>query len=104
MKRIPRILKVMSRPRRLVVLLLLATGGISGLHAQYEVKSGAYNRLSQRVPQNNTTRIAPVGPSVTPSGDPTITPQYSNVVETSASAGPVSTAVGYPSSIVSGAG
>jgi len=86
------------------VLLVLGLGMISPLQAQYEVKSGAYNRLSDRVPQNNTARIAPVGPAVTPSGDPTITPQYSNVVETSASAGPVSTPTGYPSSIVSGAG
>lgn len=64
--------------------------------AQYEVESGVYNRLSQRVPANNTAQIPPLGPNATPTGDPTITAQYSNAVESSAVAGPVSG--GYPAS------
>ena len=64
--------------------------------AQYGLTSGVYNRLSQRVPANNTTHIPPVGPNASPTGDPLITPQYANVVEANASAGPISS--GYPRS------
>ena len=65
------------------------------LRAQYEVKTGANNRLST-VPNHYT----PVGPNLPPTGDPTITPQFANVVETSATSGPVSS--GYPTSSTSG--
>ncbi len=84
------------RVRRLAACLLIGLGGCSSLLAQYELKSGVYNRLSQRVPANNTGKIAPVGPTGTPLGDPTILPQYSNVVEAAGSAGPI--ASGYPKS------
>jgi hypothetical protein len=85
-----------TRLRRLTACLLIGLGGCSSLLAQYEMKSGVYNRLSQRIPATNTGKIAPVGPNGTPTGDPTITPQYSNVVESSASAGPITS--GYPKS------
>ncbi|MDE2642307.1 MAG: hypothetical protein OSB55_06085 [Verrucomicrobiota bacterium] len=91
--------RAMIRPGRLLALLLLGLGAVPSLHAQYEVKSGVFNWLSNRVPENNPDRIAPVGPYGTPSGDPTITPQYSNAVESSASAGPIPTSTGYPSSV-----
>lgn len=87
---------VKTRLRRIAACLLIGLGCCSSLLAQYELKSGVYNRLSQRVPANNTGQISPVGPNGTPVGDPTITPQYSNVVEASASAGPI--ASGYPKS------
>ncbi|NQX02335.1 hypothetical protein HQ447_16880, partial [bacterium] len=85
-----------TRLRRLAACLLIGLGGCSSLLAQYEMKSGVYNRLSQRIPATNPGKIAPVGPNGTPIGDPTITPQYSNVVEASASAGPIPS--GYPKS------
>lgn len=71
----------MAKRRMLQVsaCLLIGLGSGSNLRAQYELKSGVYNRLSQRVPANNTGKIAPVGPDGTPTGDPVITPQYSNV-------------------------
>ncbi len=70
-------------PWTTLALILLASGAVSPLHAQYEIKSGVYNRLSKRVPASNPGQVAPVGPVGTPSGDPTITPQFSNVVESS---------------------
>ena len=70
--------------------------------AQYGLNSGVYNRLSQRVPANNTTHIPPVGPNAAPTGDPLITPQYANVVEANASAGPISS--GYARSATGSAG
>ncbi len=85
-----------------LVLLLLASGAVSTLHAQYEIKSGVYNRLSNRVPASNPGQIAPVGPLGTPSGSPTITPQFSNVVESSG--GSARGSGGSPNSIVSGVG
>lgn len=90
--------------RLLLFILLCGFGGLSPLQAQYEIKSGVYNRLSERVPEPNPNGIAPVGPNASPTGDPTITPQYSNVVEASGSAGPISS--GYPNSVnaESGAG
>ncbi len=56
---------------------------LSGLaNAQYEIKGGVYNELSVR------SGGIPVGHAGTPTGNPTITPQFANVVETSGSAGP----------------
>ena len=76
--------------------LLIAWAAFSpSLRAQYEVKSGANNRLS-----NVPNHITPVGPNLAPVGDPTITPQFANVVETSAASGPVGS--GYPASATSG--
>ncbi len=80
---------------RLFAVLFLVFAGLPALLAQYEVKSGANNRLST-VPNH----ITPVGPNLAPTGDPTITPQFANVVETSAASGPV--AGGYPASASSG--
>jgi len=84
------------RLRRITAGLLIGLGGCSSLLAQYELKSGVYNRLSERIPATNPGKIAPLGPDGTPTGDPTITPQYSNVVESSGSAGPIPS--GYPKS------
>lgn len=78
------------RARLLMGALTLALGFASTLPAQYEVKSGAYNNLSVR------TGSSPVGNPGTPSGSPTITPQYANVVETSGSTGPNSGNTTYP--------
>jgi hypothetical protein len=77
------------RPPWKTLALLLGMGLTSTVHAQYELKSGVYNRLSNRVPASNPNHIAPVGPLGTPSGDPTLNPQWSNFVEGSGSAGPV---------------
>lgn len=89
----------MSLLRPLRVLPLMATlfcVFAQALQAQYEIQGRVSNELSER------PGGIPVGGTATPSGDPTITPQFSNVVETSASAGPVSTAAEltarYPSS------
>lgn len=62
--------------------------------AQYEMKSGVHNRLSQRVPASNPNHISPVGPGTSPIGDPTITPQFSNVVESSSGSAAITS--GYP--------
>ncbi|MDB6069390.1 MAG: hypothetical protein JWL81_561, partial [Verrucomicrobiales bacterium] len=70
--------------------------------AQYEMKSGVYNRLSQRITGTNTAKIPPLGSALTPTGDPTINPQYSNVVEASGGAGPISS--GYPTAVHSNSG
>ena len=93
---------VKNRLRRLAACLVIGLGSCSSLYAQYEIKSGVYNRLSNRVPANNPAGIAPVGPAGAPTGDPVLTPQFSNVVEASGSAarGPS----GYPTSVVSGVG
>ena len=55
------------------------------LRAQFEIQSGALNRLSAV-----TNHYTPVGPNLAPSGAPTITPQFSNIVESSASSAFVS--------------
>ena len=102
MKRISRDPGARHPLRTVLALTLLILGAAAPLYAQYEIKSGVYNRLSSRVPADNPNGIAPVGPAGTPSGEPAITPQFSNVVESSGSAGPVTS--GYPSSVVSGAG
>lgn len=88
--------------RLLFIVFLCGFGGLSTLQAQYEIKSGVYNRLSERVPEPNPNGIAPVGPEGSPTGEPTITPQYSNVVEESAGAGPLTS--GYPNSVDSESG
>lgn len=89
----------MSISRLLRVLPLmgaLAVVSACTLHAQYEVKGGVFNELSYRPGD------IPVGPTGAPAGDPTITPQFANAVETSGSAGPRSTSATltsrYPSS------
>ena len=68
----------------------------SAIHAQYEIKGGVFNGISNRAGG------IPVGPTGTPSGEPAILPQFSNLLETSASAGPVSDSASlsarYPSS------
>lgn len=56
----------------------------ASLHAQYELKGGVSNYLSYR------PGSIPIGPTGTPTGEPTITPQFANVVETSGAAGPIS--------------
>lgn len=91
-------MRFFSHLRALPLIGALALGFAGALHAQYEIKGGVYNELSLR------PGGIPVGPSGTPSGNPAITPQFSNVLETSASAGPVSTSATlsarYPSSSV----
>ncbi|MDQ8187408.1 hypothetical protein, partial [Pelagicoccus sp. SDUM812002] len=87
---------------QLAVALAFAPSAL--LLAQYENKSGTYNNLSQRIPADNTNHIPPLGPNASPSGEPTITPQFSNVAEASGSAGPINTDTGYPNSIESGEG
>lgn len=68
----------------------------SAIQAQYEIKGGVFNRISNRAGG------IPVGPTGSPSGAPTILPQFSNLLETSATAGPVSNSAAlgsrYPSS------
>lgn len=82
-------------PQLMGVLALVFT---QALHAQYEIKGGVANELSLRAGG------IPVGPVGTPTGAPTITPQFSNLVETSATAGPISNSLTlslrYPSSSV----
>ena len=84
--------------RALPLAAALALVFAPSIRAQYEVEGGVANELSYR------SGGIPVGPTGTPTGDPTITPQFSNVVETSATAGPVSASTTltsrYPSSAV----
>jgi hypothetical protein len=91
----------MSPARHLRTLLLmgaLVSLASTALHAQYEVKTKVANNLSYRAGG------IPTGFTGTPSGNPAITPQFANAVETSASAGPVpvttANPAGYPSSAV----
>ena len=73
-------------PRLLGRLLLMgafAAAALVPLHAQYEIQGGVSNNLSYRAGG------IPVGPSGTPTGELTTTPQFSNAVETSGSAGPI---------------
>ena len=65
----------------LFALALAAATAATSLRGQYELESEVSNNLSQRAGG------IPVGPGGTPSGEPTITPQFSNVVETSGTAG-----------------
>jgi len=64
------------------------------LRAQYELESGVHNWLTYR---SHVQTPAPVGPLTVPTGAPTLTPQFANVVESSSSSGPISTGVGHPS-------
>ena len=70
--------------RNLPLLGLLPLLCAGALHAQYEIKGGVFNELSVR------PGGIPVGHPGTPTGNPAITPQFSNAVETSGSAGPIS--------------
>lgn len=63
------------------LLLLIA----APLHAQYEIHGSVSNHLSYR------PGGIPAGPDGEPTGDPAITPQFSNVAETSSTVGPIST-------------
>ena len=58
------------------------------LHAQLQLESGVYNRTSLRTPTENTSGLPPVGANLPPTGSPTLTPQYSNVVESSGGVAP----------------
>ncbi len=78
--------RIFRRCHRLSCLGSLAFILCGSLHAQFEIKGGVFNNLSERAGG------IPVGPPGEPSGEPTITPQFSNLVETSGSAGPISTA------------
>jgi len=71
-------LRALSLMGALAVFLTTEAG------AQYEIKGGVFNRISNRAGG------IPVGPTGIPSGEPTILPQFSNLLETSASAGPIS--------------
>ena len=97
MDRTPRLTdRSLPRPRiASVLLLLLCLGWLPSLFGQYELKSGVNNRLS-----TVADHYTPVGPNLLPIGDPTITPQFANVAESSASSGPISG--GYPSSATTG--
>ena len=77
---------LLKRQSGLLVLALVLLGS-SFASAQFEVKSGVRNRLSQRVPAPNPQGLPPAGVNVAPSGPPAITPQYANVVEAAASSG-----------------
>lgn len=83
------------RIRQCLALAFAALACPSALPAQYELKGGVSNNLSLRIPAGNPARIPPVGSPATPTGDPTITPQYANTVESSGNAGP--TPSGFPS-------
>ncbi|MFH1499321.1 MAG: hypothetical protein ABII82_16030, partial [Verrucomicrobiota bacterium] len=78
------------------VIGVIALGAATPAFAQNEVHSEVANKLSYR------PGTIPTGPTGTPSGEPAITPQFANVVETSATAGPISTSATltarYPSS------
>ncbi len=74
-------------------LLLLVLALAPSLRGQYELESGVHNNLSYR---DQSSHQAPVGPHTTPSGDPTLTPQFANVVESSGASGPINAAPGHP--------
>ncbi len=91
-------MRLLRHLRALPPLGALALVFTASLRGQSEIKGGVANELSLR------PGGIPVGGSGTPSGDPTITPQFSNLVETSATAGPRSNSTTltsrYPSSTV----
>ncbi|MET0262134.1 MAG: hypothetical protein ABW223_04500, partial [Rariglobus sp.] len=91
-----RTLRLIARHLPLLVAVALTATAPASLSAQSEIKSQVANDLSYRAGG------IPTGPTGTPLGDPTITPQFSNVVETSATAGPISNSATlttrYPSS------
>ena len=70
-----------------LLLIALVFLGANQASAQYEVKSGVRNRLSQRVPAPNPEGLPPAGVNLAPAGPPAITPQYANVVESATSSG-----------------
>lgn len=63
--------------------LLLWLASAVAADAQWQLKSGPYNRISQRTPTENPSGLPPVGANLPPSGNPTTTPQFSNIVEAS---------------------
>jgi len=67
--------------------IALALSGLA--NAQYEIKGGVFNELSVR------SGGIPVGHTGPPTGSPTITPQFSNLVETSGSAGPTTNSTSF---------
>ncbi len=82
---------------RLCALIGIAAIAISPTAlGQFEIKGKVENKLTYRGDG------IPSGSGGTPSGAPTITPQFSNVLETSATSGPISTSadplVAFPSS------
>lgn len=62
--------------------------------AQLVLEGGVRNRISQRTPASNPSGLPPVGENLPPSGPPTITPQYANVVESSGGVSPGQAASG----------
>lgn len=56
--------------------------------AQLVLEGGVRNRISQRTPVSNPSGLPPVGANLPPSGPPTTTPQYANVVESSGGVSP----------------
>jgi hypothetical protein len=77
-----------------IALLALLAGLAPRAHAQYEIKSGVFNQLSGRVPASNSIGLPPVGTNAAPTGTATTTPQYANIVEsTAASTGSLSGSV-----------
>jgi hypothetical protein len=83
-------LRPLRKPVGIALLALLAGLAPRAL-AQYEIKSGVFNQLSGRVPASNSTGKPPVGTDAAPTGTPTTTPQYANIVEsTAASTGSLS--------------
>ena len=62
-----------------MTILVFFFGAFSSVEAQYELKNGVYNRLSGRI------GYPPLGGATLPTGNPTLTPQFANVVESSAS-------------------
>ena len=86
-------LRLLRKPVGIALLALLA-GLAPHVHAQYEIKSGVFNQLSGRVPASNSAGLPPVGANVAPTGTATTTPQYANIVEsTAASTGSLSGSV-----------
>jgi hypothetical protein len=90
----------------LLFLFVLLFGMLSRAEAQYEIKSGVYNRLSGRVPFPNPLGIAPLGGVAVPLGSPTITPQFASFAEAASGTGVLSGTVAlvYPSSVYSASG
>ena len=90
----------------LLFLFVLLLGMPFRAEAQYEIKSGVYNRLSGRVPFPNPLGIPPLGGVAVPLGSPTITPQFANFAEAASGTGVLAgtLALVYPSSVYSASG
>ena len=72
----------------LLAIFLIILGGGASLQAQYDLRSGVYNRLSYRVtPTNGLLPVGPNGNATNAGSFPTITPQFSNFVESTGSSG-----------------